>query len=163
MVKQRENYKFIILEPAKTRITQGLCPVCATPKSDWKRRTDWRCCSTKCTEEFQKHCTYFGWPDLRMKAFKRDNFTCVKCGYKAIEKMIKRKMWNGTIIDDKATVSEQLVGDHIIPIALGGDEWDIQNIQTLCLACNKVKTKQDQADIAKLRRIEKLQKGNQLL
>ena len=51
--------------------------------------------------------------------------------------------------------SSELIGDHIKPIALGGDEWDLNNIQTLCIKCNKVKTKEDMKKIAKQRRIEK--------
>ena len=33
--------------------------------------------------------------------------------------------------------------DHIKPIALGGAEYDINNVQTLCIACHKLKTKED--------------------
>jgi len=46
---------------------------------------------------------------------------------------------------------------------LGGDEWDINNIQTLCIDCNKIKTAQDHKDIAKQRRIEKKQLKNKTL
>ena len=47
---------------------------------------------------------------------------------------------------------------------VGGDEWDINNVQTLCSACNKIKTRQDAADIAKQRRVEKLiNKGQKFL
>jgi 5-methylcytosine-specific restriction endonuclease McrA len=55
----------------------------------------------------------------------------------------------------------QLVADHIVPIALGGDEWDINNIQTLCLECNKEKTAQDIKEIAKARKKEKLEAEGQ--
>ena len=54
--------------------------------------------------------------------------------------------------------------DHIIPIALGGEQWDIDNVQTLCIDCDKIKTKKDQADIGRLRRKEKLEsKGQKFL
>ena len=55
----------------------------------------------------------------------------------------------------------QLIADHIHPIALGGDEWDIDNIQTLCKSCNKEKTADDLKEIAKLRVIEKNQAKGQ--
>jgi len=134
-MKQRENYKVIILEPAKSRLVRGECPSCGKPKSKWIRRKDWRCCSKECTPKYYSKVVYYNWPELRLKALTRDKFTCVKCGK-------KEKSWN-------------LVGDHIIPIALGGDEWDIKNVQTLCIDCNKIKTKLDQQKIAEVRRKEK--------
>lgn len=46
MVKQREvGFVRIINEPAKSRIENNLCPSCGKPKTEWKRRTDWGCCS----------------------------------------------------------------------------------------------------------------------
>lgn len=75
---------------------------------------------------------------VRAQTFKRDNHTCKYCGK----------------IFDKSN----LVGDHIIPIAVGGMEFDINNVQTLCVECNKIKTKRDAGVIAKHRRREKEQK-----
>lgn len=48
-----------------------------------------------------------------------------------------------------------LIADHIVPIALGGPQWDINNIQTLCLDCNRTKTAHDAADIAAVRAQDK--------
>ncbi len=82
---------------------------------------------------FQDIWEFTSWNVLRFKAIKRDDFTCVKCG--------------------KIGLSHNLVGDHIIPIAMGGDEWDINNVQTLCKdPCDKIKTKQDRKDIAEFKR-----------
>ena len=67
--------------------------------------------------------------------------------------------WGGKV----ATVVDTLICDHIHAIALGGDEWDINNIQTLCPECNKIKTKEDAGKIAKLRFIEKKQSNGQTL
>jgi len=155
MVKQRENYKFIVLEPAKSRLAKGVCPGCGKPKNEWTRRKDWSCCSKECTSKFIKQFTHFGWPDLRMKALTRDNFTCNHCGFKA-EKEYDVREYNGKEYKlVSKTISSQLIGDHINPIALGGDEWDINNVQTLCKKCDKIKTKGDQKLIAALRRKEK--------
>ena len=145
-MKQREAYKLITNEPAKGRLERGECPSCGLPKSKWKRRIDWRCCSTKCTEKWTHEIVTYGWPDLRIKAFKRDKFTCVKCGHKPMEKTYEGKMISDT---------SKLIGDHIKPIALGGDQWEIDNVQTLCLKCDKIKTKEDAGEIAKERRKEK--------
>lgn len=57
--------------------------------------------------------------------------------------------------------TSKLIGDHIIPIACGSDQWDMENIQTLCEACHKIKTAQDMKKIAQLRVIEKNQAKGQ--
>lgn len=140
-MKQRELIKKIIPKKQLERIKKNQCPVCALPKSEWKRRTDWRCCSVKCTAKFWKTYISYGWGDIRWKVLQRDKFHCVKCGFKG--------------------KAEELVGDHIKPIALGGDEWDLKNIQTLCIKCNKIKTTKDAKKIAKQRRKEKKLVGGQ--
>lgn len=56
------------------------------------------------------------WQKVRTQAFKRDNYTCVKCG------------------DVADTV------DHIQELADGGDEFDLGNCQSLCTPCHKEKT-----------------------
>lgn len=140
-MKVRENWKVIVLEPAKSRIARDECPSCGKHKSKWKRRIDWRCCCKTCTTKYNKFLMIYGWQDLRMKAFVRDNFTCVLCSKKVIK-------------DAYGTYA--LVGDHILPISLGGEEWDLKNVQTLCLECNKEKTREDRKKIDALRRKEKL-------
>lgn len=136
MVKQRECFRRIIKDFAQKREDNGQCPYCGKLKSEWKRTTTYRCCSVECTQGYwDKLVIYRDWADLRKKAFQRDNHTCVKC--------------------NKETSDCNLVGDHIKPIALGGDEWDIDNIQTLCIECNKIKTAKDAKDIAHERKREK--------
>ncbi len=128
------------------------------------------------TRNYCKKHTYLdmseftNWRELREKVLKRDNHTCVKCGdnRKDVVTIIKSRQavnWNEwkpneefklryEIREREETVTN-LIGDHIIPIALGGEEFDLNNVQTLCLKCNKIKTSQDAQDIAKQRRIEK--------
>ena len=79
----------------------------------------------------------------RKEAFVRDHYKCVKC--------------------EKKGSDSSLIGDHIKPIALGGEEFDVDNVQTLCIDCDKIKTKSDQNKIAKERRIEKIQEKNKTL
>jgi len=75
----------------------------------------------------------------------------------------ERRFYNGNPNELVAHVKDasQLIGDHIHPIALGGDEWDINNIQTLRKKCNKAKTALDLKKIAELRKVEKILSGNQ--
>ena len=52
--------------------------------------------------------------------------------------------------------------DHITPIAIGGEEFEDDNLQLLCKECNAIKTKQDFKDIALARRKEKLEAKGQM-
>jgi 5-methylcytosine-specific restriction endonuclease McrA len=42
--------------------------------------------------------------------------------------------------------------DHIRPIAMGGDQWDVRNLQVLCGRCNRIKTARDMGAIARWKR-----------
>lgn len=173
-MKKRELTKTIIYEPAKTRILNNQCPSCGLSKEKWTRRKDWRCCSVECTNKFQDMYITYGWADIRTKVLKRDNYTCVKCGDNRREVVVTIKYrritnWEHIVqkpekipikleyknAERKETLNN-LIGDHIIPIALGGDEFDINNVQTLCLKCNKEKTAKDIKKIAVQRKKEKL-------
>ena len=154
----RVIYRNILTPIAEGRIENKQCPSCGKPKSDWNRRTDWTCCSTDCTEKFWKeHDKSISWQGQRSRALKRDNFTCKKCGikhsqiYKKGEEVIEYEL------DNKLQV------DHIIPVSIGGDSLDLDNLQTLCIECHIEKTKEDLKEIAKYRMIEKKQEKNQTL
>jgi len=66
---------------------------------------------------------------------------CEKCGYQLEEKY-------------------ELILDHILPIALGGEQFgDETNLQLLCPACNKEKTSRDISEIALQKRIARKQEN----
>lgn len=46
--------------------------------------------------------------------------------------------------------------DHIVPIALGGEMWDIENLQILCHNCHKKKTKKDMNDLKNMKEENKI-------
>ena len=48
--------------------------------------------------------------------------------------------------------SHPFILDHIRPIAMGGDQWSVDNLQVLCARCNKIKTAQDMGAIARWKR-----------
>jgi len=155
----REIYKRDFSPIAEERIRNYQCPNCGKPKDEWDRRTDWRCCSKECTGDFwAKHVKILDWSVVRSQAFKRDNYICKMCKKRFVI-VAKHPDYKGEEYAD----SSKLIGDHITPIAVGGSEFDLDNIQTLCFDCNKIKTKQDMAVIAKYRRIEKQQLNNQVL
>jgi len=171
----------ILPQEAKDRIAREECPACGKHKSKWDRRKDWTCCSSKCTDIYWGTIVFSrSWPELRLKCFERDGHKCVKCGVQPTWKQMRdyepthdpelvvsesTGQYNGKTvtfvhhIDDSA-----LIADHIHAIALGGEEWDIANLQTLCIDCNKIKTAEDAGKIAELRKMEKMQaKGQRFL
>lgn len=107
---------------------KGKCIICSADLPLGQRKYCSRDCFLGWFKQFEPP---FIWREFRDKAFVRDKYTCVKCGHK----------------DD----DWKLVADHIVPIALGGPEFDMKNVQTLCLGCNKIKTRGDAQKIAKLR------------
>jgi 5-methylcytosine-specific restriction endonuclease McrA len=125
---------FVILytKEQQDRINNNCCPMCGCSKDEWKkgRQRQWRCCSVKCSIEHDNVATHY-WPRTREQIIDRDGKKCVKCG--------------------KTNCS--FVVDHITPIAVGGSEWDKNNMQTLCLTCNKQKTAKDMKIIAIERKI----------
>ena len=167
-MKKRENNRWI--DERKDSKGRLLCliPTCNNLREKYK--------TSKRKRNYCKNHTFLdmgqftNWQSLREKALKRDNYTCVKCedNRKDINLKLKRKrsinireFIDG--IDKKIKYAyveyeemrTNLIADHIKPIALGGDEWDLNNLQTLCLKCNKKKTAKDTKNIAKQRRIEK--------
>jgi len=118
---------------AQNRIINNQCPVCGKSKNEWGRRTDWATCSKECSTELDKNKEKYliDWQDIRRKVIKRDNDKCVKCG---------------------AYMSEFFVVDHILPVAIGGSQTDLNNLQLLCSKCNKIKTKHDMHTITAYRK-----------
>jgi len=143
------------------RIRGGLCPSCGKPKSEWKRRTDWTCCSVECSRKYWDELVVArNWAEMRVKVFERDGFRCVRCKSKPVRVVIDyRRMDDGGVVEEFVNTgqvdSSLLVADHVVAIALGGEEWDMDNIQTLCKWCNKEKTRIDIGKIARLRDVEK--------
>jgi len=139
-MSKRQAYYRELSDIAKQRLKENRCPNCGKHKDEWIRRKDWTCCSIECTENYYKeHDKSYSWQDFRIKIFYRDNSTCKICNKRFVKK--------GIILPEVPNES-QLIADHIIPIELNGEMWDINNIQTLCIDCNKIKTKEDMGHIA---------------
>lgn len=86
------------------------CWNCKAPLSGRRRHY----CSSECGELYWKKGN---WEYTRKLVFKRDNNTCQLC--KQHEEV------------------SLLQVDHIIPIANGGDELNVDNLRTLCVVCHK--------------------------
>jgi len=97
----------------KSRSQKGYCDDHADKRSNWNKRLE-RTGST--TERGYGHA----WRKLREVVLKRDNYLCVQC----------RK-------DGRLTEATDV--DHILNKAKGGTD-SIDNLQSLCDSCHKIKT-----------------------
>jgi 5-methylcytosine-specific restriction endonuclease McrA len=118
----RVQYEIVIFEWAKKYLDKGICPACMKNPI----RKGLRSCSPKCNERVYKYCVVIhDWNVLRYECFERDRHQCVMC-----------------------PSSDNLQADHIKPVRLNPElEWVLDNLQTLCKECHKLKTKQDIQDI----------------
>ncbi|MDR0826588.1 MAG: HNH endonuclease [Desulfovibrio sp.] len=62
------------------------------------------------------------WQRVRRVVFTRDGGICMKCG-----RRVRRNNFHV---------------DHIVPLAEGGDEWDLANLELSCPECNLQKGSQ---------------------
>jgi len=77
-------------------------------------------CSEECLREFTEDHT---WAPVRAFVLKRDRYRCSICNQRL------RK--------------SRLDVDHIVPIRMGGNPYDKENLRTLCKDCHKAKTRLD--------------------
>jgi 5-methylcytosine-specific restriction endonuclease McrA len=90
------------------------CVECATPLAS--ARSPY--CSRTCQWKFHGH--YF-WDSARIYVKRRDHYTCRAC--------------------HRRFRSHELEVDHIVEIARGGAALEYSNLQTLCQACHREKTR----------------------
>jgi 5-methylcytosine-specific restriction endonuclease McrA len=77
-------------------------------------------CSKKCMDEFNRNNSWF-W--VRKDVLRRDKYKCSIC----------RQRLRKAFLDV----------DHIIPLQMGGQIFDKDNLRTLCKECHKAKSKLD--------------------
>ena len=130
-MKQRIGYRALGSFPVqKDENGNRICNNCG--KIIIKKRQR-KYCDIDCYIEFEQKNYHSA---LRFKLMAKSKFTCQKCG-------------------EQPESKNDLILDHIKPIAIGGDEFDENNLQILCIPCNKIKTKNDARIIANHRRQEK--------
>ena len=83
------------------------------------RRT--RFCRSECDIEYWSRRN---WTMLKRYVHKRDDWTCQICGVRRVGDLGRNH------------------ADHVIPIADGGDEFDPDNVRTLCVDCHKEVTRE---------------------
>jgi 5-methylcytosine-specific restriction protein A len=78
-------------------------------------------------EEFNRNNTWFF---VRQDVLRRDKWKCSICG----------KRFRKSLLDV----------DHIIPVRMGGQLFDKDNLRTLCKECHKAKTKLDDESLKEI-------------
>lgn len=82
-------------------------------------------CSQQCMDEFNRNNS---WYFVRKDILRRDRYSCRIC-----KQRFRKK---------------QLDVDHIIPVQMGGQLFDKNNLRTLCKECHKAKTALDRDALA---------------
>lgn len=176
VVQKRSGFRIVLLEPTMSWLKENKCGGCGKVRKEWVDKSlRYNTCSTKCTEVMNVNYRIFWWAEMRERIFERDKYICKACNNENIKEVIgeqtsfleeRTKEWkqghNGLYIGYKEDyiksrinqwLKSQLDADHITPIALGGEEWDMNNIQTLCKQCHKNKTRKDIKKISSERKI----------
>jgi len=148
VTKSRVTYTALSnFKPKHNEKGQRLCLNCGKIIEDKRRR---KYCSEDCSHQwFRKHY----WVGMRDYILKIQKYTCQKCGATPPREENGMLKWTN---DHSRLDYFDYVVDHKIPIALGGDEFDEDNLQVLCGICDKEKTEVDQAKITKLNKECKL-------
>lgn len=84
---------------------------------------------------------YGNWAKLRKEIIEKKGKICNRCYY-----------FHNPKENDSTGCYSDLIVDHIIPLKLGGEELNEDNLQVLCKKCNKEKNRWDQHFIAKYKR-----------
>jgi len=143
-IKKRKGRDYSAYLEARAKLPQPDGKHCILCGADLPKRRR-KYCSDKCFNDWYIKFPRYDWSEVRCAVLVRDKHACVKCGKKEIDNFT-------------------MIVDHIKPIALGGEEFDMDNCQTLCWDCNKIKTKRDARKIALRRKyIKILKKGQKFL
>jgi predicted nucleic acid-binding Zn ribbon protein len=122
----RVTYDNSAYKEAKSRLPKPdgkHCVICGRDLPKGQRKY----CGKECWDDWYSKIAHpITWAEARQKAIERDNNTCRKCGKSNLQ------------------YNDQEV-DHIIPVSMGGDNFDLKNLQTLCHECHVYKTTEDLA------------------
>jgi 5-methylcytosine-specific restriction endonuclease McrA len=180
-IKKRKNYVNIAeMKPQEQKIGNKIVKRCLNCNKIIPERNS-KYCSLECANQFFVKHNQRG---IASYVFKRERGMCQKCGwqnpyfhmprpkkpgYQESYQIYRQKMDQYNQLYDryinalnkwrekhKNCKRREFIADHIVPIALGGDEFDPKNVQLLCEVCNKKKTKLDQGKIARKRRLIKM-------
>jgi len=126
---------------------RALCRHCGNELPEGRRRTF---CSDRCVHEWRLRSDAHY---LKEQVRRRDRGICSLCGIDTYRLARVVKAWRVTLGRDGKgpldallmdwkwrTSGRQWDADHILPVALGGGECEIDNLRTLCIWCHRRET-----------------------
>ncbi len=115
------------------------CKLCGRPLKEINSKLR-KFCPEHEIEFYRRFVQFRSWNEYREKVFLKDNGKCVMCGKILGHFLPERNCW---------VIDETFYCDHIVPLFKGGKDWhedpEMTNFQTLCVDCNKIKTRCDVA------------------
>ena len=108
---------------------RNLCRVCGDLTMD-NRHTF---CGPRCLRDFFMQTD---WERVRQVVYARDGGICMKCG--------------------KRVNAKNFHVDHIVPLAHGGDEWSLDNVELSCRECNLQKGSRQELEYVVLPQADKV-------
>ena len=99
-------------------------------------------CSAWCVHEWRLR-TDPGY--LREQVFLRDRGVCALCGSDTNRRRELLARWGLKRLTRKTLWD----ADHIVPVAEGGGECDLENLRTLCLICHRRQTQELRSRLAR--------------
>jgi 5-methylcytosine-specific restriction endonuclease McrA len=134
----REYRRHIRTPEEEECLSKGACPVCGLERKEFPRsHKSATCCSRDHSVEYWNHQRPTT-AQMRENILEEQEGLCARC--------------KGKI--DVYDHNHPYILDHIIPLAMGGDQWARENLQVLCWKCNLWKTAKDFGKIAHHKRLK---------
>jgi len=140
----REHRRYSNTPEEKERLSRKACPVCGRGRSEFPDGWDAICCGPSCSSLYwrEEHPTV---GEMRRLVLLEQEGRCARC----------RRQIPVSRTAEGRHPHHPFILDHIRPIAMGGDQWDVRNLQVLCARCNRIKTARDMGAIARWKRYER--------
>ena len=138
IVVSREYRRYSNTPEERVRLSRKACPNCGCERVNFNfGNRNAMCCKPPCSAEY--------WSKQRptiseMRRLVRDeqNGKCAHC----------KKELHEFNANECLHIIHPYILDHIRPIAMQGDQWARENLQVLCIRCNRIKTARDMGKIA---------------
>ena len=138
----REYRRYSLTPEEKERLSRRACPYCGRERADFRPGNEnTLCCQPSCSIEYwgRERPTI---SEMRRIVRLEQEGKCARC----------RQEVHESSSPEGPSARLLYVLDHIRPIAMGGDQWAMDNLQVLCGRCNRIKTARDMGRIARWKR-----------
>ena len=133
----REYRRYSNTPEERERLSRRACPICGCERSDFNPgNMNTICCRPSCSAEYwgEQRPTV---TEMRHLIHDEQEGMCAHCKKEIREFDAARCLH----------IYHRYILDHIRPIAMGGDQWARENLQVLCVRCNRTKTARDMGNI----------------